>query len=44
MPFAALRPPAAGGAFVGISFALLAFAVTARAYWPLVMFLSAPSC
>jgi len=42
MPFAALRPPAAGGAFVGISFALLAFAVTARAYWPLVMFLSAP--
>ena len=42
LPFATLQPPAAGGAFIGVSFALLAFALTRRQYWPLVTFLSAP--
>jgi len=42
MPFAMLRPPVAGGLFIGISFALLAFALTRTDYWRLVMFLSAP--
>jgi hypothetical protein len=41
-PFAGLRPPVAGGAFIGISFAVLALALTRRALWPLVTFLSAP--
>jgi hypothetical protein len=41
-PFAYLAPPAAGGAFIGISFAVLAFALTRERYWPLVTFLSAP--
>jgi len=41
-PFAGLRPPAAGGVFIGLSFAVLAFALTRRALWPLITFLSAP--
>jgi hypothetical protein len=42
LPFAGLRPPLAGGLFIGVSFALLAFALTGKALWPLVIFLSAP--
>jgi hypothetical protein len=41
-PFAGFDPPTAGGAFVGLSLALLTFALTARALWPLVTLLSAP--
>jgi hypothetical protein len=43
LPFARLSPPAAGGLFIGISFAVLAFALTRAKYWPLVTFLSAPA-
>jgi len=41
-PFAGLRPPAAGGLFIGISFTVLAFALTKLRYWPLLTLLSAP--
>jgi hypothetical protein len=42
IPFAGLTPAVAGGVFIGISFGLLAFALTRKAYWPLLTFLSAP--
>jgi len=41
-PFAGFRPQVAGGLFIGISFALLAFGLTKARYWPLITFLSAP--
>jgi len=41
-PFSGLRPPMAGGVFIGISFAVLAFALTKVRYWPLLTLLSAP--
>ena len=41
-PLAGLRPPMAGGVFIGVSFTVLAFALTKVRYWPLITFLSAP--
>lgn len=43
LPFARLSPPAAGGAFIGLSLGLLAFGLTRTTLWPLVAFLSAPA-
>jgi hypothetical protein len=41
VPLAWLPPTVAGGVFVGISSAVLAYASTARAWWPLFIFLNA---
>jgi hypothetical protein len=42
LPFVWMRPSIAGGAFYGISSALLAFGLTRHSYWRLLIFLAYP--
>ena len=43
LPFALLPLPLAGPVFVAVGFALLAYALTARAWWPLIALASYPA-
>lgn len=43
LPFAALPKVLAGPVFVGVSFSILAYGMTARAWWPLIALLSYPA-